>query len=119
MIPISILLILADGSPATIDYLQIILTVAGSVIASMGSVYGWMRAKFAATDIHITNIQRWQDRHIESMQRESAVMGRELMQMRQEANDNYKEMVKLITDIRLHCAAHDESMRNIQDKLKD
>lgn len=95
------------------DVLAPMLTVAGSVGTSMIVTYAWVRAKFAANDVQITNIMARLDRRDEAIIRENTVISRELMEMKAQNTTENNEIKNLITNIRLTCVKHDGILTNL------
>ena len=104
------------ATPNIIELKELILsvvTVAGSVGASLVGTYAWVRAKFAANDVEITNIKLRLQQRDEIAIRESSTISRELMEMRQENSKENKEIKNLVSNIQVNCATHNQMWKNM------
>lgn len=95
-----------------------VVTVGGSVGASLFTTYAWVKAKFAANDIEIIEIKRRIDEHMASGVRESSILANELMAMRTESSQENAEIKKIVTQVQINMASHDGVLKNL-DRVID
>lgn len=110
---------MAPEPMSTLEVSQIIIsivTVGGSVLASFFTTYAWVRAKFAANDVEITNIKLALKEHQECGIREGAILANELMSMRRESSHENEEIKKIVTQVQINIASHDGILKNL-DRL--
>lgn len=120
MLPLSVLtfLVAIFVNPEAVNILLSALTVFGSVGTSLAVNYAWIRSKFAANDVEITNIKQRIEEHCAMDLREQSILSRELMSMRQENSSENARIEKLVTDIRINIASHDGILKNLEDLIK-